>query len=192
MSDQMEMKDYAAIVTTFLGLLGLGFGLYQYYVAQKWKRSEFAVKQLDQLMTDQELSLMCKLLDWRRRDMAIPEKYRTLTESSLFEHNWVVFAEAMIHGRRDGPYTWQQAMYRDLVDRFCEYLQSLNHYVSIGLIDLRDITTVQYWLRQLAHPRFANKGEEEMFLRFIKFFEYPGVIELMDRFKIDHLDVKDG
>lgn len=178
----MEAKDYAAMATAFLALIGLGFGLYQYYVAQKWRRSEFAAKQLEQLVTDPELSLLCKLLDWKRRDLPVPKKYRALTDATTFEHNWTILAEAMIEGRREGRYTWQQAMYRDLLDHFCEYLQTLNHYLSIGLIDLRDTATLKYWLKELKHPRFAAPGDERMFMEFIRVFGYTGVTRLMDRF----------
>lgn len=189
----MEPKDYIALGTGVLGLVGLGFGLYQYYVAQKWKRSEFAAKHLEQLMTDPDLSLLCKLLDWKRRNLPVPEKYLPLTDPiTVFEHNWTEFATALIGGRRQGNYTWQQAMYRDLLERFCEYFQALNHFVTIGLIDLRDIVTVKYWLEQLARPRYANKGDEEMFIGFIKFFVYPGVLELMDRFQVDRPKVSEG
>ena len=184
----MEAENYIALGTAFLGLSGLGFGLYQYYVAQKWKRSEFAAKHLEQLATDPELSLLCKLLDWNKRHLPVPEKYRPLTKSPVFEHNWEVFAAAMIAHGRKGDYSWQEAMYRDLVDRFCEYLQSLNHYVTIGLIDLRDISTIKYWLRELARPRFASTRDEQMFLDFIKVFAYPGVFKLMDRFGVDRPD----
>ncbi len=181
----MDAKDVIAAVTPILGLTGLTFGLYQYYVAQKWKRSEFAAKQLEQLRTEPELSLLCKLLDWRKRQLPVPAQYLSLANTPLFEHNWTIFAEAMIEGRRESNYTWQQAMYRDLVDRLCEYLQGLNHYVSVGLINPGDIATVAYWLQQLASPRFALEGDEGMFLEFIEFFEYSGVTELMHRFDVN-------
>lgn len=178
-------KEIISLGAGVFGLLGFGFGLYQYYVAQKWKRSEFAAKHLELLASDAELALICKLLDWKRRDLQVPPNYRLLATSEVYEHNWEIFAEAMIDGRREGRYTWQQAMYRDLIDRFCEYLQTLNHYETIGLIDLRDIATVKYWLRQLASPRFANPGDKRMFIDFINFFEYPGVLELMAKFRLN-------
>ena len=170
--------------TAILGVIGLGFGLYQYYIAQKWRKSEFAARQLEMLDSNPELSLCCKFLDWSRRDLPVPEKYKAYTDNKTFEHNWTVLAEAMIPKRRKGRYTWQQAMYRDHFDRLCEYFQRLNHYLSIGLVTKSDIATVEYWLKELAKPRFLHNGDERMFIDFIRFFQYQGVLELMKKFGV--------
>jgi hypothetical protein len=60
-------KDVVAIIGTAVALGGFGFGLYQYQVAQKWKRSELAARQLEMLSTDPKLAMCCQFLDWKSR-----------------------------------------------------------------------------------------------------------------------------
>lgn len=55
----MEIKDIVAIISPMIGISGLAFGLYQYTIAQRWKRSEFAAKHLEELSSDPELELCC-------------------------------------------------------------------------------------------------------------------------------------
>jgi hypothetical protein len=178
------MKDITAIATPVLGLGGLAFGLWQYYVAQKWKRSEYAAKQLEQLTTDPDLWLFCVLLDWGTRKLPVPERYAKVSQKSVFEHDWKEFGEAIKKRQTPAEYNWQHAMYRDLLDRFCEYLRALNHYVKIGLIDKESIAPIKYWLHKLNQPPYADVANKTMFMDFIDQFDYHDVFRLMERFGV--------
>lgn len=74
------MKENAQLVGLFVGLAGLIFGLYQYYRAERWKRSEFAAKQNEKLLTDPILVLCLKFLDWSELRIAVPEEYKVYTK----------------------------------------------------------------------------------------------------------------
>ncbi len=180
----MEIKDVVAIISSVIGISGLAFGLYQYTIAQKWKRSEFAAKHLEELSSDPELELCCKLLDWAVREVPVPDKYRMLTNESKFVHDWRILAEAMAPESSDCQFDWQHMLYRDLFDHFFDYIERINHYIAIKLISESDTSSLKYWLEQIAAPRFAPPDQKSRFLSFIKRYEYDGVTEMMSRFEI--------
>ena len=181
----MAATDLIAIIAVFGGSVGFAFGLYQYYIAQKWKKSEFAARLIEQLSKDPQLSTCCKLLDWSTRSFPVPQQYRALTEESTFFHNWETLVAAMMPEQDRGPFEFQEMLYRDLFDHFFHYLERINHYITIRLITINDVVSLEYWLRQLAFPRFV---EVPVFIDFLQTYEYSGVFELMHKFKIDIKD----
>jgi hypothetical protein len=182
----MAPKDIVSLVGTILAFAGLGFGLYQYYIAQRWKRAEFAAQQLEKLSQDPELDLCCKLLDWAVRISPVPEKYATLTEEKTFVHDWRTMLEAMLPEEDSDrvEWDWQHMMYRDAFDTFFKYLERINHYISIKLISEKDVASLGYWLEQITDPRFLPPEQKTFFMRFIERYNYTGVLELIDRFQL--------
>ena len=182
MAVESMVKDIATVVGLVVGGCGFLFGLYQYYVGQKWKKSEFAARQLELLESDQRLATVCKLLDWSTRLLPVPEEYQALTAEKVFLHNWVKLMGAMAPEEKKGAFDWQEMLYRDLFDHYFDYLERVNHYISIRLITTHDVANLRYWLEQLAAPRFVT---EPVFEEFIQAYGYPGVLELGGRFGID-------
>jgi hypothetical protein len=176
----------AKAMGAWIALGGFLFGVYQYYKAQRWKKAEFAAKELDKLIDDQVLSLACVFLDWEGRTLNTPDSYKEKAGSPVFIHSWKVMENAMVgaleppDGR--GGFFWQEVLYRDVFDRFFSYLDMLNHYLNIGLIEQKDISAIRYWLEQISGSRLAN--EKPVFNDFLVFFGYKGVIELFHKFSI--------
>jgi len=182
----MELKDILSLIGTVLAFGGLGFGLYQYYIAQRWKRTEFAAQQLEKLSADPELDLCCKLLDWAVRLSPVPEKYASLTDEKTFVHDWRIMLQAMLPEEDSNKvdWDWQHMMYRDTFDKFFNYLERINHYISIHLIAEKDVASLRYWLEQISAPRFLPPDQKTLFLRFIERYDYQGVLEMMKRFQV--------
>jgi len=74
-----------------------------------------------------------------------------------------------------------EVIYRDAFDHFFNYLELINHYISIKLIATSDVSNLEYWLKEIACSRFTNKS---IFKEFLEGYDYSGVIELMKRFNI--------
>jgi hypothetical protein len=182
----MKLTDYITLVTAMVAVSGLFAGLYQYIIAQKWKRSEFAAKHLEQLTTDPKLELFCKLLDWSVRLSSVPDKYRSLTDDDTFVHDWRILKEALLPDKKVGHVTWQHMLYRDLIDHCFGYCERINHYISIKLISIHDVSSLLYWLQQISKPRFMPEPEKYqwLFIDYLQRYEYRGVIELIQRFNI--------
>jgi len=167
-----------AIVGGLVGLGGLIFGLYQYAVAQKWKQAEFAAGQLLRLNTEPELYTCCLMLDWREREIVVPERLRVRPDEERLHHSCENLREAMRPETEKHEFTWEEAICRELFDVFFTYLENINHFLDIGLIRRRHVAALRYWLEQVAQPRHC---EEPVFEGFLKHYEYTGVLELMDR-----------
>ncbi len=173
--------EIIAILGVIGGSIGFSVGLYQYYIAQKWKRSEFAAKLLEELANDERLSTCCKLLDYSTRSLPVPEHYRTLTSEKTFIHNWNTLSHAMKPESQVGEFDWQEMLYRDLFDYFFSYLERVDHYISIQLIDVNDVSSLSYWTEQIASPRFVR---QPVFMDFLEAYEYDGVLKLMNKFNL--------
>ena len=169
------------IIAVTIGAVGLGFGLYEYHIAQKWKRTEFAGKLLDGLSDDPILARCCIFLDYSRRRMAVPCEYRIFTKEKYFVHNWKALEQGLLPEDVKNTFEWQEVMYRDSFDYFFTYLERINHFISIELIDIAHVLNIEYWLEQIAQPRFTKSP---VFMEFIRTYDYSDVLELMERFEI--------
>lgn len=180
--------DILDIIAAVLGIGGLGFGLFQYYKAQQWKKSEFAASLIQQLSTNPDLALCCMFLDWRTRSIAVPEKYRVLTEADQFKHTWGDLQKALRPESQDAVFQFPQVLYRDAFDQFFSYLDRIDHYLNIGLFDVRDVERLRYWIEEHRSPRClgaeGGSAPPNPFLSFIESYYYS-VKELMLKFAVD-------
>ena len=140
----MDLKDFIETVGIIIALVGLLFGLYQYYVNAKWKRSEFAAKQLDLLTSDPDITFCCQVLDYSYRIFPVPKKYRNITNETWFVHEWSKLESAMQPESQQAKFEWPLILYRDAFDRFFTYLERMNHYMSIGIFTRKDISILEY------------------------------------------------
>lgn len=190
----MELKTFLEFAGAIVAVAALCFGLYQYYIAQKWKRAEFAAHQLQMLSSDAELDLCCKLLEWAGHASPVPEKYRVLSTQATFEHDLSTLLEAMLP-REDADrssWDWKHMVYREVFDRFFSYLERINHYISIDLISVSDVASLRYWLEQIARPCSLPQEHRTLFVCFMDRYRYSGVRELMGRFRISMDDKEPG
>lgn len=183
----MNTKDTFQLILNLLGLIlaATGFltGLRQYEKAQKWKRSEFAAAQLEKLVSNDELALACIFLDSNNVRVLVPKEFKALAEEETFVHDWSILVRAMTSGldSRSFPNEYRAVIYRRVFDKFFDYLELINHYITIKLIDISDVSTLEYWLVRIAQPYFV---EESVFISYLKTFNYKGTIQLMRKFRV--------
>jgi len=177
----MLVENCLEIIGASLGLTGFAFGLWQYYEAQKWKKAEFAAGLLLKLKADPALSACCKILDWSSREIQIPEHLRISDKEFAFEHNPALLTSGMKPETEKHSFNRSEELYRDLFDEFFTYLEEVNHFIDIGLIEQGQVSALKYWLEELAAPRFVSGS---VFNAFIKHYGYKGVIRLMQKFGV--------
>ncbi len=170
---------------TILGVAGSVFGLYQWLIAQRWRKAEFAAAQLQRLSSDPALLACCRALDWDSRTLQVPERWRIEKDELTFQHDWKELLPGMQPENQKKFFSRTQVIYRDLFDELFTYLEQINHFIGIGLIRTEHVESLSYWLRELANPRF---GSPTTFIPFIEHYQYTGVLELMKRFKVNHGD----
>lgn len=178
------LKGILTVLSAFLGIVGLLFGLLQYYKAQQWKKSEFAAGLLEQLWSNPDLALCCIFLDWKARRIPVPEKYRVFTEDTSFVHRWEDLTRALSSDEEEANFVFPLVLYRDVFDQFFTYLDRISHYINIGLFDVKDVQSLAYWLKQLKSSRYAIKDPAtgktiNSFLKFIEAYDYKGTKNLL-------------
>lgn len=178
------IKAITNIIATLGGVAGGFLALQQYVVAQKWKRSEFAAKELEKLEVDPDLYLACQMLDWSWRKFPLPPRYLGIRgdEEKFFTHHFETLVDAMKPETQKFDFRNEQVVYRDVFDRFFNYLGRIENMIQIGLISEGDVSSLEYWLCQISEPRFVPDEHRDVFLRFIQFYEYIGTQKLLERF----------
>lgn len=189
---ELELKEIISWLTALLGASGFAFGLYQYYRAQLWKKSEFAASQVQQLSDNPDLALCCVFLDWDVRRIPVPERYSVFTEEKSFKHDWNNVLHAMIPEDQKANFDWPLVLYRDVFDKFFIYLDRVNHYISIGLFEVEDVYNLKYWLDEIKSPRYMKEENKNVFMKFIDFYGYVGVKRLMDKFESEEEKIRAG
>ena len=169
-----------------------GTGLYQYYRAQVWKKSEFAADQLQRLTDDSTLALCCVFLDWEARRIAVPKEYSVFTSDTSFAHDWNKLKDALKPEEKEANYPFPLVLYRDAFDQFFVYLDRINHYISVGLFQVEDVYPLTYWLGELKASRNLAPGDQHVFLTFINHYHYWGVKALMKKFEDYEQEVAAG
>ena len=176
------MKDILGIVAIVLSGLAFITGLFQYMKAQKWKRSEFASKLIEQLHENWYLSFCCYALDYSARRFKTPEEYTHYRDSEeTFTHTTELMTNGVKTETEKASFEFPLIIYRDSFDKLFQFFENINHYINIGLIDIEDISPIKYWLEQVNKNRF---NDEPVFKGFIEYYEYEGVTELMNKFSI--------
>ena len=177
------MTEAFKIISMVLAVTGFAVGLAQYRKGQKWKRAEFASRLLERLREEWALQFCCYVLDYSSRRIKAPDEYEGFkgNDDGAFVHTVERLEEAMKTEEERQVFEWPLIVYRDSFDRFFQYLENLDHYINIGLIETKDITPIRYWLQQVNHYRFNDK---QVFTNFLEHYQYTGVFSLMKKFDI--------
>lgn len=176
------MNELAQFFGSGIALATVMIAVYQYTKAQKWKRSEFAARLLEKLSQDPALLLCCKALDWKSKPLPIPPKYRLDENDGTFQHDVEILTSAMRPHTEVSTFCREEVLYRDLFDEFFAFLEEVDHYISRGLISVKDVSPLEYWLEAIAHPRFS---QEPIFLDYLQEYEFNRVFDLMEKFDIN-------
>lgn len=177
--------EVSKIIGVAVGLLVAIFGLIQFRINQRWRKSALAKELLEEFYSDEALTCCRQILDWASREIVIPTKYRSSLDASVLYYDSGDLSPALLHEASKGKFTRTQMFYRDIFDEFFAYLERIEHYLSIGLIERRDVRALKYWLRELAVPRFGPHDRDSVYLKFLDGYGYTGVLQLMQRFGVE-------
>lgn len=160
--------EIGAIITGAVAIT-VGFaGFFQYLKSERWKRAEFAIRQIQALSQEPSLAFCCRAIDWGVGPLIIPEKYRVLFPdgATTIDHDWTLMAKALrpqLHKEWDRPYTKAKfLLYRYAFDDFLGYLDSLAMYENLGVIKPHDLAPLDDYLRQLVEPPYWENGTLEL------------------------------
>ena len=161
-----------------VAICALAVAVYEYSEAQKWKRSEFASRQVEKLGGDETISLAARALEWKNREFPLPNKYTEMYSGKVFKHDYEILNGALIPETKKVNFSKEEVVYQDIYDYYFDYLERVNHYIEIGLFSTKDVETLCYWVRLIDRPKPYYKGSFESYL---KEYEFDGVFDLFEK-----------
>jgi hypothetical protein len=175
---------------TVLGALGGVFvfavGVYQYWVAQRWKRAEFVANEIKGMKSDPPAQAMMQMLDWDGRRAELYPAKQGRDRWVLVTHE--VLARALRTRPIDGApgFESDEARIRDVADAFLDHLERFGHFVEAGLVDAEAFRPyLRYWFELLADtyearpcgPSVVPQWRDAL-QAFIGAYGYGGVVHL--------------
>lgn len=167
------LKD---IIVPFLAILTFVKAIIEYVRVQKWKKSEFLTKEIKEFFGNEDVSMICKLLDWNARKVIIDGNELKINDSFL--------ESALLTHRKKAKFTPEEAIIRDKFDYFFDRLSYFNIYIENGLVDETEtMKYLSYYLEILAIPGRKDSKLVEIFQEYISYYEYVNVETLINRYK---------
>ena len=70
----LELLHFLDSILPIFVILTFAKATYEYIKGQKWKKSEFLSKEIKDFFDDEDIKLVCSLLDWNSRKVKIDDK----------------------------------------------------------------------------------------------------------------------
>ncbi len=71
--------------------------------------------------------------------------------------------------------TLESMIYIDVFDRFFEYLEEVNSFIEMGLINKTDVKLLSYWANRIVNLKYM---QTHIFVKYLEYYELNGVLEL--------------
>jgi len=184
----MASDDPVQTLTMAGGVIVFAVGIYQYWRAQQWKRSEFIASEIKAMRGDPSAQTMMQMLDWdgRRADLfPLKAQGRWVLE----KHDELVRAlriDTTGEGsdRKEEEFSSKEGRIRDVADTFLEHLDRFGHFVEMELVAAAEFRPyVKYWFDLIAdsyedRPLGTAPVWRKALQLFIVHYGYRGVILL--------------
>lgn len=179
------------VLPLLLAVAGFGVGLWQYHLAQRWKRSEFVASEIKDAFADRSVRVALLLLDWNERHYDLRERddQDDLKDVVVADAD---FAAALApHAVRRGGYTHVEERVRVVFDEFLGRLQRFEHFVETGLVKPGDLRPyLRYWMDLMAVPAPHKKSAAtvDAIWTYIDYYGYSDLRTFFTRFGYDVTD----
>lgn len=171
--------DLTTIVSLVIGVAGLLFGIYQYFIGRRGKRIEYLDGLVKRLREEPLLKSATLLLDWETRDIKIGERtvdfdVRMLPHA-LADHN--TFENSMIEGFND-----DEVAIRDAFDAFFDFCSSVQYVVELGMVNHDDIfsSPLAYYLNKILEK---DGMTGEALTKYIRAYSFHKTNKLLEAYK---------
>ena len=162
-----SIENLAKIVALLAAVLGAG----KFFTDKRKERAKAGNKMLEQLETDEQLILACRMLDWTARTLEMPGHLvgPAFAGKTEFTHTHGRMARALSDKRR---YSWMEVAYRDCFDHFFTFLTRVNAALNSGVYEARDVLPLKYYVDLLIRGNEGNTIDTVVIDAFLKDFGY--------------------
>ena len=138
----MDYKELFDVGTKVGAFVIFGIGLYQYWVAQKWKKTEFVAQQMKDFLGAPYASVALRLIDWEDWVVQLPDDEET--EVTVTDK----FLCKALRQENDGEFEDDEAYVRECFDAFWGGIDRFASFVDYGLVSRKDLLPyLEYWVR---------------------------------------------
>jgi hypothetical protein len=182
---RLPTKDEVEALAILGGVLAFMVALYQYDVAQRWKRAEWVASEMHRFLDDPWVRVACTMLDWGARKVRLPPDAsdpEMVTDEDIEQ-------ALQYHDDRACDFSVKEALIRDAFDRFLDGLERCASNVQSGLVRDRDFAPyLSYWAY---HIHRAERGDSKVkrlvqLKAFAKAYGYSGALALIGRLERFH------
>lgn len=177
--DWIEFVSKMGIVAALIIFL---VGLYQYQQGQKWKSEEFLATAVKEFMASPgagNARLMLDALRLYKNGMKIrfyPDK-----DAEMVTREEIIDA---LDTDTERDFEQKAIDIRDCFDSYFNHMEKFEHYIQNDLVSKKSVFTyLNYQIILLGAPGKLQEKYRQRVLGYAKFFEFPGVKALLDRYK---------
>lgn len=178
-------KDDLETVALLSGAGAFVVALWQYRVAQRWKRAEWVAAEMRVFLDDPWVRVSCALIDWGARKVRLPPD----AEGEVLVTDADIKGALVHHTRREDGFTPQEALIRDTFDRFLDGMELFAAHVQSGLVSARDFAPyLSYWAFHIHRARAGDpKADRLVQLRaYAGEYGYSGALALLEELAGHH------
>ena len=183
----MNKEDLEAIALLG-GAVAFVAALWQYRIAQRWKRAEWIAAEMRAFLDDPWVRVTCTLIDWGARKVRLPpdaEVEALVTDDEI--------KAALVHHRlREDGFSPKEALIRDTFDRFLDGMELFAAHVRSGLVSAQDFAPyLSYWAFHIHRARAGDpKVDRLVQLRtYASEYGYLGALTLLEELAGHHTSV---
>lgn len=166
------LKDF---IVPLLAILTFVKAIVEYVKVLKWKKSEFLSKEIKEFYSDDDINLICKLLDWNARKIELNGELVKIDDNFL--------ESALLTHRKKAKFSEHEAILRDKFDYFFDRLSYFNIYIENNLVSEKEtIKYLSYYLDILVNVGRKDEKLVKMFNEYVDYYEFTNVRKLLDRY----------
>jgi hypothetical protein len=164
----MEQLGPVVVVLTFIKIT------WEYIKGQKWKKSELLSKEIKDFFNDDNIKMVCAMLDWNARKIEIDGKVVLITDD--------VLCESLKTHNEKGKFSEVEARLRDIFDHFFDKISYFNIHIENGLVSQKEVLTyLSYYLHILSKPGRKPKKLVKVFQNYITYYGFTNVEQLIEK-----------
>ena len=159
-------------------VVGFCVALYQYRVAQRWKRAEWVAGEMRAFLDDAWVRVACTLIDWGARRVHLPPE----SPEEVLVTDDEIGAALVHHRERPGGFRPKEALNRDTFDRFLDGMERCAAHVQSHLVSASDFAPyLSYWAFHIENAKVGDTSVDRLvqLKTFASEYGYAGALLLI-------------
>lgn len=181
----MSAKDAIDTLALIGGVVTFAVALYQYHIAQRWKRIEWVANEMRAFLNEPWVRVACSLIDWGTREVHLPPNsdYKVLVTDGEICVALVCHLE-----RGDKGFTAKEALIRDTFDHFLDGLERCAAHLRSRLVHETDLAPyLSYWAFHIQTAQPQAKVDRLVQLKeYARNYGYSGALQLIQQLSVHH------